>query len=75
MMWRIVRAISSKKLRWTEQAARIGRAAYRVLLGKPERRRILGRPTRTWKDNIKMDLREVGCGGMDSIDLAQDWDR
>jgi hypothetical protein len=45
---------------------------YRVLLGKPEGKRPLGRPRRRWEDNIKMDLHEVGCGGMDWIDIAQD---
>jgi hypothetical protein len=51
------------------------RGAYRALVGKPERRRPLGRPRRRWKDNIKMDLRKVGWGGMDWINLAQDRDR
>jgi hypothetical protein len=51
------------------------RGAYRVLVGKPEGRRPLERPRRRWEDNIKMDLREVGCGGVDWIDLAQDRDR
>ena len=47
--------------------ARMGerRGVYRVLVGKPERKRPLGRPRRRWEDNIKMDLQEVGCGGMD----------
>jgi len=44
-------------------------------VGKPECKRPLGRPRRRWKDNIKMDLQEVGCEGMDWIDLAQDRDR
>jgi len=44
-------------------------------LGKLEGMRALGRPMHRWKDNIKMDLQEVGCEGMDWIDLAQDWDR
>ena len=48
---------------------------YRVLVGKPEGRRPLGRPRRRWEDNIKMDLQEVGCGGMDWIALAQDRNR
>jgi hypothetical protein len=50
------------------------RGAYRALVGKPEGRRPLGRPRRRWKDNIEMDLREVGWGGMDWINLAQDRD-
>jgi hypothetical protein len=45
--------------------------AYRILVEKPERKRPLGRRRRRWADNIKMDLREIGCGGMDWIDLAQ----
>jgi hypothetical protein len=52
-----------------------GRGVYRVLVGKPERKRPLGRPRRRWEDNIKLDLQEVGCGGMDWIELAQDRDR
>jgi hypothetical protein len=51
------------------------RGAYRALVGKPEGRRPLGRPRHRWEDNIKMDLREVGWGGMDWINLAQDRDR
>ena len=48
---------------------------YRVLVGKPEGKRPLAGPRRRWEDNIKMDLQEVGCGGMDWIDLAQNRDR
>ena len=48
---------------------------YRVLLGKSEGHRPFGRPRRRWEDNIKMDLQEVGCGGMDWFDMAQDRDR
>ena len=51
------------------------RGVYRVLVGKPEGKRPLGRPRHRWEDNIKMDLQEVGCGGMDWIELAQDRDR
>jgi len=51
------------------------RGVYRVLVGKPERKRPPGRPRRRWKDNIKMNLQEVGCGVMDCIELAQDRDR
>jgi hypothetical protein len=51
-----------------------GRGVYRVLVGKPEVKRPLGRPRRRWEDNIKADLQEVGCGDMDWIELAQDRD-
>ena len=51
------------------------RGVYRILVGKPEGKRPIGRPRRRWEDNIKMDLQEVGCGGMDWIELAQDRDR
>jgi hypothetical protein len=51
------------------------RNAYRLLVGKPEGRRPLGRPRRGWLDNIRMDLVEVGCGDVDWIGLAQDRDR
>jgi len=50
------------------------RIVYRALMGKPERKRQLGRPRRRWEDNIKMDLQEMGCGVMDWIELAQDRD-
>jgi hypothetical protein len=52
-----------------------GRGMYRVLVGKPERKRLMGRPRHRWEDNIKMDLQEVGCWGVDWIELAQDRDR
>jgi len=51
------------------------RGVYRVLVGKPEGKRPLGRPRSRWEDNTQMDLLEVGCGGMDWIDLARDRDR
>ena len=51
------------------------RGAYRVLVEIPDVKRTPGRPRRRWKDNIKMDLQEVGCGGVEWIDLAQDRDR
>jgi hypothetical protein len=51
------------------------RGVYRVLVRKPEGKRPLGRPRRRWGDNITMDLQEVGCGGMDWIELAHDRDR
>jgi hypothetical protein len=51
------------------------RGAYRISVRRPEGRRPLGRPRRRWEDNNKMDLQEVGWGGMDWIDMAQDRDR
>jgi len=73
----IVRVIISKRIRWAGLIARMEekRGVYRVLVGKPEGKRPLGRPWRRWEDNIKMDLQEVGRGGMDWIELAQDRDR
>ena len=67
----------SRKKRWAGHVARMGEdgGVYRVLVVKHEGRRPLGRPRRRWKDNIKMDLQEVGCEGMDWIELAQDKDR
>jgi CRISPR/Cas system-associated protein Cas7 (RAMP superfamily) len=62
---------------WAEHLARMGerRGVYRVVVGKPEGKRPLGRPRRRWESNIKMDLQDVGCGGMDWIGLAEDRDR
>jgi len=73
----IVRVIKSRRMRWTGHVARIveGRGVHTVLLGKSERRRPLGRPGLRWEDNIKMELREVGCGCVDWMELAQDRDR
>ena len=73
----IVWVIKSRRMRWAGHVACMGeeRGVYRVLLGKPEGRRLLGRPRRRWVDNIRMDLQEVGCGYMDWIGLAQDRDR
>jgi hypothetical protein len=60
----IVRVIKSRRKRWAGHVARMGeeRGVYRVLVGKRERKRSLGRPRRRWGDNIMMDLQEVGCG-------------
>jgi len=51
------------------------RGVYRVLVGKPGGKRLLGRPRRRWEDNIKMNIQKVGCGGVDWIELAQDRNR
>ena len=69
----IVRVLKSRRMRWSGLVARMGeeRGVYRVLVGKPEGRRPLGRPRR----RIRLDLQEVGCGYMDWIGLAQDRDR
>jgi len=69
--------VISRRMRWAGHVACVGerRGLYRVLVGKPEGKRPLGRPRRRWEDNIKMHLQEVGCGGMDWIELAQDRDR
>jgi len=72
----IVRVVKSRRMRWVWHVARMGegRGVHRFLVGKPEGRRPLGRNRRSWEDNIKMDLQEVG-GGRDCMDLAQDRDR
>jgi hypothetical protein len=71
-----VRVIKSRRMRWAGHVARMGerRGAYRVLVVKPEGRRPLGRRRHRWEDNIKTDLREVGCGCVEWIGLAQDRD-
>ena len=63
-------------MRWAGHVARMGedRGVHRVLVGKPEEKRPLGRPRRRWEDNIKMDLQEVGGGRGDWMELAQDRD-
>jgi len=63
-------------MRWAGHVVclREGRGVYRVLVGKPEGKRPFGRARRRWEDNIKMDLEEVGCGGMDWMSLVQDMD-
>jgi hypothetical protein len=70
----IIRMIKSRRMRWTGHVARMGeKNVCRILVGKPEGKRPLGRPRRSWVDNITMDLREIGWGGMDWTDLAQEW--
>jgi hypothetical protein len=73
----IIRVIKSRRLGWGGHVARMGarKDAYRALVWKPERRRPLETLRRTWDDNIKMGIREVGWGTRDWIDLAQDRDR
>ena len=70
----IIRDLKSRRLRWAGHVARVEhfRNAYRVLVGKPENKRPLGRPRRRWDNNIKMDLREMGCDPRYSIALAED---
>jgi hypothetical protein len=72
----IIRVIKSRRMRWVRRVARMGedRGAYRILVGRPEGRRPLGRPRSRWEDNIKTDLQDVGWG-LDWIKLAQDRDR
>ena len=71
----LINKIEKNEMGWTCGAyGGEERGVYRVLVGKPERKRPLGRPRRRWVDNIRMDLQEVGCGYMDWIGLAQDRD-
>jgi hypothetical protein len=72
----IIRIMKAKRMRWAGHVAQMGekRNVYRLLVGKPEGRRPLGRPGRRWLDNIKMDLGETGWGGMGVIGPAQDSD-
>ena len=72
-----MRVIKSRRMRWAGHVARVGeeRVLYRVLVGKPEGKRPLGRSGRRWVDNITMDLQKVVCGYMDWIGLVQDRDR
>jgi hypothetical protein len=73
----IIRIIKSRRMRWAGHVARRGakRNAYRLLAGKPEGKRPLGRPRRRWVHNIMMDLGEIGWAGVDWIGLAQDRDK
>jgi hypothetical protein len=70
----IIRIIKSRRMRWAVHVARMRqkRNVYRLLVGKPVGRRPLGRPRRTWIDNIKMEVLEIGLNAVDWIDLAQD---
>ena len=73
----IVQVVKSTRMRWAGHVARMGenRGVHRVLVGKPEGKRPLGRPRRRWEDNIKMDIQEVGEVRGDWMKLAQDRDR
>jgi len=73
----IVWVIKSRRIIWAGHVARMEerRGVYRILVGKPEEKRQLGRPRRRWENNIKMDLQEVECGGIDWIERAQYTDR
>ena len=73
----IIRYHKSRRLRWARHVARMekSRKSFRVLVGKLEGRRPLERPRRRWKDNNKLDLREVGCDPGEWIDLAEDRDQ
>jgi hypothetical protein len=66
--------MKSRRIRWERHVARLGenRNAYRILVRKPEGKRLSGRPRRKWEDNIEMDLRQIRWGVMDWIDVAQD---
>jgi hypothetical protein len=68
----IVRVIKSRRMRWAGHVARMGegRGEYRVLVGRPEGKRPLGRPRHRWEDNIKLDLMEIGIDGANWIQLA-----
>jgi hypothetical protein len=72
-----VRVVKSRRMRWAGHGARLGeeRGVHRVLVGKPEGKRPLGRRRRRWEDNIMMDFQEVGGGCGDWMELAQDRDR
>ena len=73
----IVRVVKSRRMRWAGHVARMGegRGVYRVLVGRPEGKRPLGRPRHRWEDNIKMHLQEVGGACEDWMDLSQDRDK
>jgi hypothetical protein len=70
----IVRVIKSRRMMWARHVARMeeGKGVYRVLVGRPEGKRPLGRPRRRWEDNIKIDLREIGIDEANWIRLGQD---
>jgi hypothetical protein len=73
----IIGQVKSRRMMWAGHVARMGeeRKVYKVLVGKPEGKRPLGRPRRRWEDGLRMDLREIGLEGVDWIRLSQDRDR
>jgi len=73
----IVWVIKFERMRWAGHVARAeeSRGVYKGLVGKPEGKRPLGRRRRRWEDNIKMELQELGYGGMDGIEMARDWNK
>jgi hypothetical protein len=73
----IIRQVKSRRIRWAGHVSRMGegRKVYKVLVGKPEGKRPLGRPRRRWEDGVRVNLREIGLGCVDWIRLAQDRDR
>jgi hypothetical protein len=73
----IIRQVKSRRMRWAGHVACMGeeRKVYKVLVGKPEGKRLLGRPRRRWEDGIRIDIMEIGLGGVDCIRLSQDRDR
>jgi hypothetical protein len=72
----IIRQIKSRRMRWAGHVASMGekRKVYKVLVGKPVEKKPLGRPRSRWEDGIRMDLKEIGCGGVDWIQMAQNRD-
>ena len=72
-----MQVVNSRTIRWARHVARMGeeRGVHRVLVGKSEGKRPLGRPRSRWEDNIKMEMKEVGGGGGDWMELAQERDR
>ena len=73
----IVGVIKTRRKKWAGHVACMGesRCVHRILVGKPEGKRSLGTPRRRWENYIKMEFQDVGCGGMDWIDLPQDGDK
>jgi hypothetical protein len=73
----IIGVIKARRMRWAGHVARMGevRGAYKILVGRPQGRRQLGRPRRSWEDNMKIDLGKIWFGDVDWIHLAQDMDK